>query len=162
MSLRDLKKFRGTLSNSMIHNFVCWFQDDAINFDAWYQRDYVWGHKEQQDFLSTLISGFPVGTISLSTDQSKETKWVEVVDGKQRLITLKLFLENKITFNGLYYKDFDKVDARFFRNLALPYYDLSHGTEKDKLEFFYRVNFTGVPQSKEHQDFIEKEMNRGK
>lgn len=152
--LKNFRTFKGTLANTTITFWEMLFENDGLEFNAWYQRDYVWGHKEQQDFLATLISGFPVGVIATVQDINKEFKWVELVDGKQRITTLKLFMENVIPFGDIWYEDISVVDKRFFRNLSLPYYDLSNGTEKDKLDFFYRINFTGVPQSDEHRKMI--------
>jgi uncharacterized protein with ParB-like and HNH nuclease domain len=46
--------------------YIKWLKDGALDFDADYQRDYVWGHEEQQAFLQGLISGFPLGYVALA------------------------------------------------------------------------------------------------
>lgn len=155
---KGFRSFKGQLCNTTISFWKMLFEENGIEFEAWYQRDYVWSEKEQQAFLTTLVSGFPVGVIAVVNDPGKEEKWVELVDGKQRITTLKMFFDNKIPCGDVYYQELDPVEQRLFHNIGLPYYDLNNGTEKDKLDFFYRVNFTGIAQSEEHRKFIEDSL----
>lgn len=140
-----------------IDNYIMWFEKKEDDLNADYQRDYVWSEKEQQAFLCHLISGLPVGHISFVEN---EKQMYEVVDGKQRLTTLKLFVSNQIpiVLNGevYHYSDLDVGEQRAFRNLMLPAIELLDNSEKAKIKYFIDINFSGVPQSKEHEEKVLK------
>lgn len=151
-----------TTSHPVTVSFYIWsHEENYLNVNAPYQRDYVWGEKEQQDFLFSLFNNLPLGIICLVTDLDKDAGCYEVVDGKQRITTLIKFLNNEIPYKykGVdhYHKDMTALDKRVMKNRQLPYEELYHEvSESDKLEYFYRINFTGVPQSDEHRKRIEE------
>ena len=168
MSIFD--KFAGArhnVSNFTIDTYENWFENDRLFFDAFYQRDYVWTEKEQQEFFKSLLSGYPVGHISLAEidfDENSSYSY-EVVDGKQRLTTLKLFLSNEIPIiidnEKYFYSDLTKQEQRHFTGHLLPAIILIDSkNEKEKLNFFYDLNFSGVPQSEEHKLKIEDLINK--
>ena len=158
--LRDLNKFRATHHKVLIGFWKLQMGEDEINYDAWYQRGYVWTEKEQKAFIENLIMGLPVGEVSvvLDTTYTGNVKYIEVVDGKQRLLTLKKYFNDEFEVYGMKYGDLNIVDKRFLSNMVLPYTDLSAQTEQEKVEYFYRINFSGVPQSEEHKLFIESKL----
>lgn len=143
-----------------------WLRDDSLYLDPPYQREYVWTQKEQDNYLLTLLAGYPTGVICIAEDTDsnyKETKWMEVVDGRQRITTLKLFFDGEIGFpmpdgSRLFYPEFTPTESRIFRNTGIDMLTMKNATEKDKLNFFYRVNFGGVPQSEEHKSRIMEMM----
>lgn len=147
-----------------VESYISWYRYGDLELNANYQRDYVWTQKEQDAFLVTLVSYFPVGIIAISDDhQFKETKWIEVIDGKQRLTTIIKFYENEIGLplpdgSRLFWRDMTLSEQRKFRSIPLPALDLQGSTEKQRLEFFYRLNFAGVPQSEEHKKLIMEMM----
>ena len=150
-----------TSHNVLIGNYIFWDQENELDLNAYYQRAYVWETKEQQDFLFSLFNNLPLGTISIvNKDSPYGEPNYEVVDGKQRITTLLMFIKNEIPYvvDGVevYFKDLDDVTSRQVRNKTLPYQELYHNVkESDKLKYFYRVNFTGVAQSDEHRAKIE-------
>lgn len=79
-------------------------------------------------------------------------------DGKQRLNCLMDFFENKFPgSNGNYWKDFSKPAQRFFKGRnCLTFYFLRENCSDEKVRrAFLNVNFTGVPMSKEHIEFVK-------
>lgn len=86
-----------------------------------YQRPYSWGEDQIDEFLKTIIDGFNDGSLKFfGTMQfvDKKEKGFDVVDGQQRLITMKLFLyvlsglsqEKAFDFN-ISYNNMEKADA---------------------------------------------------
>lgn len=61
-----------------------------------FQRQYVWDIKDASRFIESLILGLPVPGVFFS--QEKETKRMLVIDGQQRILSLKKFYDGK--FNG--------------------------------------------------------------
>lgn len=132
-------------------------------FDTKYQRSYVWTQREQQNFFKSILSGYPVGHISLEEipyHYGSEYTY-EVVDGKQRLTTLKMFFNGDIPIyiegHKVFYQELSRQDQRKFKSHVIPAIIISRlDNEKDKLQFFYDINFSGVPQSEKHKIKIEE------
>ncbi|HHG9960346.1 TPA: DUF262 domain-containing protein [Yersinia enterocolitica] len=132
-------------------------------FDADYQRAYVWGEEEQQAFLHTVVSGFPVGHVAIAKTPDwceKEEAFLEVVDGKQRLTTLKLFITNEIPIiidgQRILWRELSRPEQLAFGHTSMPALILDDASRDDLLSYFIAVNFTGVPQSDEHKRYVLK------
>lgn len=93
---------------------------------------------------------------------SRELPYIEVVDGKQRLTTLKKFITNEIPIiladGPLYWRDMTRAEQLGFGRRPLPAVVLDEVTYKDRLAYFMVVNFTGVPQSEEHKRHVMQLM----
>lgn len=160
------RKFRSQSHSMQVDTILCWMKWDAMELNPDYQRDYVWTEKEQDEFLSTLMSGYPVGAIAVSEDKtslSKDTKWIEIVDGKQRITTLCMVFNNEIPLplpdgSKVFWDDLTIVEQRRFRSMPMTMISMNGTTKAERLEFFYRVNFTGVPQSELHMYKVKNLM----
>lgn len=96
----QVQNYRTKPHASTIGSMKYFLDNNEFDLDPHYQREYVWGTKEQEEFLYNLLNEFPLGTIVVVIDESKNEQFMEVVDGKQRLTTLKLFFNNEISYNG--------------------------------------------------------------
>lgn len=56
-----------------------------------FQRGYVWSLREASRFVESLLLGLPVPSIFLSKE--KDSQQLLVIDGQQRLLTLRYFYE---------------------------------------------------------------------
>lgn len=63
-----------------------------------FQRGYVWNLRQASRFIESLLLGLPVPGIVLAQD--KETRKLMVIDGQQRLRTLKYFYEGVFAETG--------------------------------------------------------------
>lgn len=85
---------------------LSWFLDlrrnDQLNLDPPYQRRSVWTPKDRRYFLDTIFRGYPSPPIFIHKhyDEVKQKHIYDVVDGKQRLETVILFVTNKITLDA--------------------------------------------------------------
>ncbi|HID2649093.1 TPA: DUF262 domain-containing protein [Klebsiella pneumoniae] len=165
--IREAEIFRARTGEYPIDMYIQWIKSGALNFGAEYQRDYVWGHREQQTFLLVLISGFPIGSVALAKAPDWDIcdgPYIEVVDGKQRLTTLKLFINNEIPIviggEEIYWSEFSRSEQLAFGRPTLSAVILDDATEKDRIAYFVAVNFTGVPQSEEHRQKVLKLQER--
>ncbi|EIX7366591.1 DUF262 domain-containing protein [Salmonella enterica subsp. enterica serovar Infantis] len=156
--IRNAQVFDARTGEYPVYMYIHWIIGGELDFDANYQRGYVWGHEEQQAFLNAVISGFPIGSVALAKAPdwcSRELPYIEVVDGKQRLTTLKKFITNEIPIiladGPLYWRDMTRAEQLVFGRRPLPAVVLDEVTYKDRLAYFMVVNFTGVPQSEEHK-----------
>lgn len=80
---------------------VTWFLDlnanKRLDLDPSYQRKSVWTRGDRQDFLDTIFNNYPSPAIFLHKELDElGNATYHVVDGKQRLETILLFVSNKI------------------------------------------------------------------
>lgn len=165
--IREAEVFRARTGEYPMDMYIDWLRRGALNFGAEYQREYVWGPAEQQAFLRILVSGFPVGSVALAkaSDWAEcDGPYIEVVDGKQRLTTLSLFIKGEIpiVLNGenIYWSEFTREEQLAFGRPTLSAVILDDATESDRIVYFVAVNFTGVPQSEEHRQKVLKLQER--
>jgi hypothetical protein len=116
--------------------------------------------KKQQAIIHTVIQGRPLGNIAItSSPNGRLCDYCIIVDGKQRLTTLLLFINNKIPYKtkkgDIYYRDFEKVYQMVIKHYKLNQniLEMKDGSDvplKNQAEYFFNVNFAGVPQDEKH------------
>jgi len=155
--IKEQRKFQTNVSNYTVESWLSFIETSRLNLLAYYQREYVWTEKEQNDFLVAFFSEFPFGNISITVDEDYN---IEVVDGKQRLTTLLKFYDNEIGFtfegNKVFYSDLCDADKRRFSNWTIPTVQLMTNNYKDRVAYFAAINFTGVAQSEDHKEKVMK------
>lgn len=99
---------------------VTWFIDlydsGRLVLDPPYQRRSVWGPKDRKFFLDTVFRGYPSPAIYLhkvSDDYGKSS--YEVIDGKQRLETIILFRDNRLSL-GRDFND-ERLDGKRWKQV---------------------------------------------
>lgn len=80
---------------------VTWFLDTngmgRLDLEPSYQRKSVWTRRDRQYFLDTIFNNYPSPAIFLHKDiDDQGNTTYHVVDGKQRLETILLFVDNKL------------------------------------------------------------------
>src|SRR5579871_6002527 len=107
---------------------ISWFLDlrrsDQIDLNPPYQRRSVWNLKDRRFFLDTVFRGYPCPPIFLhKTLGANQQAIYAVVDGKQRLQTLFMFVEGQISladdfgderFNGRTWEQLDALEKQLF------------------------------------------------
>ncbi|MFQ5673737.1 MAG: DUF262 domain-containing protein [Nitrospinales bacterium] len=126
-----------------------------------FQRGFVWTRAQASRFIESLLLGLPVPGIFLSKDP--ETQRLFVIDGQQRLNTLRCFFEGELNaglfklkgvkkeFEGLTYKTLSEEDRRKLDNAIIHatiirQEDPEHDHSSIHL-VFERLNTGGTPLS---------------
>lgn len=134
----------------------------------YYQRPLVWSLEDKQLLVESIYNFVDCGKIlvrnrgwkelELLQKQGHELAWKDIVDGKQRINAVKDFIDNKFPdLHGNYYVDLsDQAQRRFTSHQLFSYSELPENTkDEDVLRQFLKLNFAGVPQSKEHLEYIK-------
>lgn len=118
----EIRKYKRNSSNTTVSVFC---EQDAMkkyNYDPPYQRDYnVWNMEQKSLLIDTIMKNFPMPPIFLQQIIEKGKTRYDVIDGKQRLNTIKEFVNNEVplpkTFgddeygisemNGLFYSELE-------------------------------------------------------
>jgi hypothetical protein len=70
--------------------------DDIVDLDPAFQRRSVWSVSAKSKFIESLILGIPIPQILLAESREKRNHYL-VLDGKQRLLTIKEFFQNELS-----------------------------------------------------------------
>ena len=115
-----------------------------------YQREMIWDQGTQSRFIESVLIGLPIPFVFLWQDDEGR---MEIVDGSQRLRTLRGFVDDDLILanlsllpevNGFHYRDFSesrrrKFNARTIRGIVLG----NDTTTATRTEMFARINTGG-------------------
>jgi Protein of unknown function DUF262/HB1, ASXL, restriction endonuclease HTH domain len=139
--LRKLEKGRLTIQN---HDFQS------------FQRHSVWRQAQKSRFIESLLMGFPIPAFYLNL---REDGSYLIIDGLQRTITLKEYLNNEFAlseltglkrYNGKFFKDLPMALQAKLEDRGLNVYILKATTPMRVVyELFDRVNTGGTPLTRQ-------------
>ena len=126
-----------------------------------FQRGFVWNQKRSSLFIESLLLGLPVPGIFLYREQDSQKQFV--IDGQQRLTTLRFFYDGKFAetgrifklsglesrFGGLAYKNLESSDKRKLNNSIIHATVIRQDKPDDsgtsQYAIFERINTTATP-----------------
>lgn len=123
------------------------------------QRPYIWNQIQQEELIFSLLNEREIPPIVAICH---EWKRYEIIDGKQRLLTLKKYFNNEFPIhfknNKYYFKDLDK-DLQFkltklgvIQGILYYSYDNNPITDEQKIALFNYYNFAGTTQEITHKN----------
>lgn len=75
-----------------INELMLMFRSHQINLDPGFQRKSVWSKKDRQRLVQSIVSNYPVPCIFLYKREHNGKLIYDVIDGKQRLETIFMFI----------------------------------------------------------------------
>lgn len=135
-----------------------------------FQRDFVWNTSKQILLIESILLGIPLPAFYFNQDS---TGAFQVVDGVQRLTTIALFMDNRLTLDATHlaylkdltgntYASLDSPLRRRFGLTQLVAHVIEPQTPEDvKFDIFSRVNTGGEPlRAQEIRHCMSKEPSR--
>lgn len=117
-----------------------------------FQRNRVWDQSRQSKFVESILLNIPIPTLFFAEDDDKSKV---VVDGQQRLLALKDYMDNRFPLRnlevlpGLNAKRFDDLterQQRIIRNRTLRCLVISARSDSEiRFQVFERLNQGGMP-----------------
>lgn len=124
-----------------------------IDLSPEFQRRQVWDEKKQTAFIESLMLGIPVPQVVIAQHGVERGKYI-VLDGKQRLLTIKNFYEGRLTLqrpelleelSGLSREDLDTMYVDALDNATIRAVRLTGCNNESVLyTIFYRLNTGSV------------------
>ncbi len=113
-----------------------------------FQRKFVWTHDHQQEFIDTILNGYPFPEIYVCQGDMdiKELRTTQhVVDGQQRLTTIKKYIDgehDRPLTKILKYKDMNDTQKGNFLSYQVVVRDIGSVGDESIREIFRRINLT--------------------
>lgn len=170
LDLTHDKREKPIVMNGIEVSEVNWNPYVFINNEKkYYQREYVWSLEQKQLLIESIYKGISCGTIlvrlrswstleKMAKSGETELSFKDIVDGKQRLKAIEQFINNDfMDLHGNYYSDLSSNSQNMFgNNNLLNYAEMDDSTSDEEVLYqFLKMNFEGVPQSKEHLQYVE-------
>lgn len=141
-----------------------------ISFDNIVQRSYVWERSRKTGLIESMIIGFPVPVIYAkrsetdADENSRSNKVYDVLDGKQRLSTVKEFLNDEFALTDIPVVNYfdEELDTECEADISGMKFSELPDAIKDHLQ---SVTFTVTyfdNLSKEEERELFKRLNAGK
>jgi len=128
--------------------------DGDIDLAPDFQRQYVWKAPQRWGLVESILLGIPLPSFYFNEERSGT---LQVVDGVQRLTTVKQFAEGKFTLDEMTYlkglqnkgyADLDGVFRRRFQQTQIVAHVIDPQTPyRVKFDVFKRINTGGSPLS---------------
>lgn len=114
-TVNRIKKLEITTSMEAItiSKMVKYIEEGKWDTDPAYQRGYKWSPKNKHELITSLLKGVPLPLFYLRSNGDK----FEVLDGKQRSLTIYNFVQNKFAYNPgggqlVYFRNLSKEEQR--------------------------------------------------
>ena len=141
-----------TFSLRQIYDMI---EHEDIDLSPDFQRNFVWDNTRQSRLIESILLRIPLPMFYFS---QSDDGLITVVDGLQRLTTIKNFMDNKLRLKNLEYLDscdgkyYDKgnsIDAKFYRYFNMTQIVVNvidpQSPAKVKYDIFRRINTGGKP-----------------
>jgi len=130
-----------------ISDLIGKIQRNELILQPEFQRGFVWTPEHMENFIKTILEGYPFPEIYISQKgidlETLSTQNV-VVDGQQRLTTIKRYIEGTPNFERRIPKfaDLSAQDKTDFLNYDVTVRDLKDVSQEIMIEIFQRINST--------------------
>lgn len=132
----------------------------GIDMDPEYQRGYDWSDEDREYLIDSIFENLDIGKfvlVKLSSDEwAKRGVSFEILDGKQRLNTLKLFYENRLKYKGKFYNELSPSDMRAFKEHPITCAEVHCDSKREIYQYFLRLNRCGRQMDKAHLAHIQE------
>lgn len=144
---KDERKLRTQAYDKSISDIVSMIKEGDIILNPDYQRNYVWDNSKASLLIESILLNVPIPVVYMAEDS--ESKW-SVVDGLQRLYSLKRFFDDEFKLSkleilpelkGLRYSQLNPKAKRILRNgiiRIIVIFQESH--HEIKYDIFMRLN----------------------
>ena len=144
------KRFERTPSPQTVSWFLDLEDTGRLNLDPPYQRRSVWSPQYRRFFIDSVLRNYPTQSIFIDrvVDPDRPTEY-RVLDGKQRLTTILLFVRNEFSapdslndlgLAGRYYEDFSKDDKLRILEYLFTVEMVTNTTSAELNQAFDRLN----------------------
>ncbi|HAS8329498.1 TPA: DUF262 domain-containing protein [Vibrio vulnificus] len=148
---KEVRHLRTQSYDKSVRDLVAMIDENAIDLDPDYQRNYLWDNKKASLLIESILLNIPIPVVYVAENQ--DSQW-NVIDGLQRLTSLYRYFKNefKLTklevlseLNGLTYHNLPPKAKRMLGNGMFRVVVLLAETHPEiKYDVFMRLNTGSV------------------
>lgn len=116
-----------------------------LNIRPAFQREFVYGEKERNAVINTVVNGFPLNVMYWCDDG---TGSYELLDGQQRTISICQYVNGDFSMNDRTFFNLTPYEREQILDYKLMIY-ICTGNDKEKLDWFRTINIAGVQLSQQ-------------
>lgn len=126
-----------------IQELVNLIKTDKIDLNPSYQRNFIWGPKDQKELIDTILFEYPLPNFFI---YKKPNGNFEMVDGQQRSKTIFRFVQGQISSSkNTNNQTFDKIEQERFLSYRLPIVLIENLKPSESLKDYYVwINKKGI------------------
>jgi uncharacterized protein with ParB-like and HNH nuclease domain len=141
-------QIKPSVTNPTIADIYQNIESEKLFLKPDFQRRFVWTHDHQEDFIDTILKGYPFPEIyvcqgDIDTKKLRTTQYV--IDGQQRLTTIKKYIEgehDKPLIKILKFEQLTEEQRRDFLSYQIVVRDIGKIEDDTIREIFRRINLT--------------------
>jgi len=128
----------------------------GVDTEPDYQRELVWDLDDKVALIDSIFQRIDIGKFTfIKKPFAVNQKGYEILDGKQRLSALVEFYEDRFKYRGKTFSQLHPRDRGYFRCFSISIGETNHMTDKEKYEYFLRLNVGGKPQDPNHIRYVK-------
>ncbi len=116
-----------------------------LNIRPAFQREFVYGDKQRNSVIETVIKGFPLNVMYWVEDEKGN---YELLDGQQRTISICQYVHGDFSIDSKYFHSLTQTEQDRILDYNLMIY-ICKGNDKEKLDWFEIINIAGVQLKKQ-------------
>lgn len=141
-------QIKPSVTNPTIADIYQLIKEDKLILQPDFQRKFVWTHEHQESFIDTILNGLPFPEIYVSEgdvdiDNLRTTRLV--IDGQQRLTTIRNYIEGSLAHSFANVSDFQQLSdekKQDFLSYQIVMRDIGKVDPETTREIFRRINLT--------------------
>jgi len=114
---------------------------DNIDADPPHQRPQIQDNNKRKGIIEAMMSGIDIGEVKLN-QTSEDPEELEVIDGSNRLRSIRQFFNNKFSISEKTFADLSSDEQDIFLNYPLRYIIYDNLSPRDKAYQFQATNKT--------------------
>lgn len=149
--------------NDLESNLKVYINEYGLDLNPDFQRSHVWTEKKRIEYVEYILKGGRNSRHIIFNHPNWMSTFegdMQLVDGKQRLESTRMFLNNELpVFNGIYRRDFTnngKQIKRFSSEIFFTFYINNLPTRVELLQFYLDLNTGGVVHSDEEIERVKQ------
>lgn len=142
------QQIKPSVTNPTIADIYDQIQSERLILRPAFQRKFVWTHEHQEEFIDTILHGYPFPEIyvcegEVDLERLKTTR--HVIDGQQRLTTIKKYIDGEHDRPLVKVPDYASLSderKQYFLSYQIVMRDIGKVSEETIREVFRRINLT--------------------
>lgn len=142
------QQIKPSVTNPTIAIVYKMIERNELTLQPDFQRKFVWTHEHQEQFIDTILKGFPFPEVYVCDGEVNIAKMLtcrNVIDGQQRLTTIKNYIDNDFKQPLIEVRPYallSDAEKKAFLSYQVVMRDLGEIDDATTREIFRRINLT--------------------